>query len=251
MKTYILWCTFWAVFHMILITHCFSLQVGAMLINRVANTDLSWHKEWTAPRVSPHFDLTLDEKSVLRAIDQLNFIQMKRKQILLLYAPISLLQLTVADRDGVFLLFRPVIKLGGLKETPTARIHFNFRFNWLGPGGNYVFRFFCDTGATPVISTFLWWFEGINFPLLSKYMPTYLYFDKIISKMTLLVFVTVQRTKTEKNGSRQVKDKKAWLYIRAWVLCSCAFIWTLRYLSWRWRHELFHLYLGRNVLFTI
>lgn len=52
-----------------------------MLINRVANTDLTWHKEWTAPRVSPHFDLTLDDKSVLRAIDQLNFIQMKRKQI--------------------------------------------------------------------------------------------------------------------------------------------------------------------------
>lgn len=50
-----------------------------MLINRVANTDHSWHKEWTAPRVSPHFDLTLDDKSVLKAIDQLNFIQMKRK----------------------------------------------------------------------------------------------------------------------------------------------------------------------------
>jgi tripartite motif-containing protein 9/67 len=53
------------------------LQVGSMLISRVANTDHSWHKEWTAPRVSPHFDLTLDDKSVLRAIDQLNFIQMK------------------------------------------------------------------------------------------------------------------------------------------------------------------------------
>jgi hypothetical protein len=54
-----------------------------MLISRVANTDHSWHKEWTAPRVSPHFDLTLDDKSVLRAIDQLNFIQMKRKYSLL------------------------------------------------------------------------------------------------------------------------------------------------------------------------
>ncbi|KAJ8968911.1 hypothetical protein NQ317_016521 [Molorchus minor] len=53
------------------------LQIGSMLISRVANTDHSWHKEWTAPRVSPHFDLTLDDKSVLRAIDQLNFIQMK------------------------------------------------------------------------------------------------------------------------------------------------------------------------------
>lgn len=53
-----------------------------MLINRVATTDHTWHKEWTAPRVSPHFDLTLDDKSVLRAIDQLNFIQMKRKYLL-------------------------------------------------------------------------------------------------------------------------------------------------------------------------
>lgn len=56
-----------------------SFQVGSMLITRVATTDHTWHKEWTAPRVSPHFDLTLDDKSVLRAIDQLNFIQMKRK----------------------------------------------------------------------------------------------------------------------------------------------------------------------------
>ncbi|XP_066147699.1 E3 ubiquitin-protein ligase TRIM9 isoform X1 [Euwallacea fornicatus] len=53
------------------------LQVGTMLISRVANTDHSWHKEWSAPRVSPHFDLTLDDKSVLKAIEQLNFIQMK------------------------------------------------------------------------------------------------------------------------------------------------------------------------------
>ncbi|KAF5294515.1 hypothetical protein FQA39_LY13369 [Lamprigera yunnana] len=53
------------------------LQVGSMLINRVTTTDLSWHKEWSAPRVSPHFDLTLDDKSVQRAIEQLNFIQMK------------------------------------------------------------------------------------------------------------------------------------------------------------------------------
>lgn len=50
-----------------------------MLIGRVASTDHSWHKEWTAPRVSPNFDLTLDDKSVLKAIEQLNFIQMKRE----------------------------------------------------------------------------------------------------------------------------------------------------------------------------
>lgn len=57
------------------------LQVGSMLINRVANTDMTWHQEVTnaAPRVSPIIDLTLDDSSVVRAIDNLNFIQMKRE----------------------------------------------------------------------------------------------------------------------------------------------------------------------------
>lgn len=76
-----------------------------MLINRVSNTDLSWHKEWTAPRVSPHFDLTLDDKSVLRAIDQLNFIQMKRKQI-------SFISAIKMDPRGILLsllFIRPVM----------------------------------------------------------------------------------------------------------------------------------------------
>lgn len=52
-----------------------------MLINRVANTDMTWHQEVTtaAPRVSPIVDLTLDDSHVIRAIDNLNFIQMKRK----------------------------------------------------------------------------------------------------------------------------------------------------------------------------
>ncbi|KAG5674656.1 hypothetical protein PVAND_004610 [Polypedilum vanderplanki] len=55
------------------------LQVGSMLINRVANTDMTWHQEVTnaAPRVSPIVDLTLDDSNVIRAIDNLNFIQMK------------------------------------------------------------------------------------------------------------------------------------------------------------------------------
>ncbi|XP_033149983.1 E3 ubiquitin-protein ligase TRIM9 isoform X3 [Drosophila busckii] len=55
------------------------LQVGSMLINRVANTDMTWHQEVTtaAPRVSPIVDLTLDDAALIRAIDNLNFIQMK------------------------------------------------------------------------------------------------------------------------------------------------------------------------------
>lgn len=52
-----------------------------MLIHRVANTDVTWHQEVTtaAPRVSPIVDLTLDDAPLIRAIDNLNFIQMKRK----------------------------------------------------------------------------------------------------------------------------------------------------------------------------
>ncbi|CAB3385338.1 Hypothetical predicted protein [Cloeon dipterum] len=54
------------------------LQIGSMLIARAANADLTWHKDFSsAPRVSPEFDLTLDDKAVLRAVEQLNFIQMK------------------------------------------------------------------------------------------------------------------------------------------------------------------------------
>ncbi|KAL1462944.1 hypothetical protein WDU94_014743 [Cyamophila willieti] len=52
-----------------------------MLIHRVASDDMTWHKDLisSAPRVSSQVDLTLDDKQVLRSIQQLNFIQMKRK----------------------------------------------------------------------------------------------------------------------------------------------------------------------------
>uniref|UniRef100_A0A8D8LJX4 E3 ubiquitin-protein ligase TRIM9 n=1 Tax=Cacopsylla melanoneura TaxID=428564 RepID=A0A8D8LJX4_9HEMI len=55
------------------------LQVGSMLIHRVASDDMTWHKDLisSAPRVSSQVDLTLDDKLVLRSIQQLNFIQMK------------------------------------------------------------------------------------------------------------------------------------------------------------------------------
>lgn len=57
------------------------MQVGSMLINRVADTGVRWHQEVTnaAPRVTPIIDLTLDDAPVKRAIDNLNFIQLRRK----------------------------------------------------------------------------------------------------------------------------------------------------------------------------
>ena len=41
---------------------------------------MSWHKDINAsPWISPEFDLTLDSQTVLHAIEQLTFAQMKRE----------------------------------------------------------------------------------------------------------------------------------------------------------------------------
>ncbi|XP_031634054.1 E3 ubiquitin-protein ligase TRIM9-like [Contarinia nasturtii] len=52
------------------------LQVGSALINRVVDTDERWH-QMAAPRVTPIIDLQLDDFTVKRAIDNLNFTQIK------------------------------------------------------------------------------------------------------------------------------------------------------------------------------
>lgn len=48
------------------------------LISRVGNVDCLWHKTMqTQPLLSSEFDLTLDTKSALLALQQLNFIQLR------------------------------------------------------------------------------------------------------------------------------------------------------------------------------
>lgn len=52
-----------------------------MLVNRVSNLDLSWRQEIgeLANRPSPTLELTLDDVLLRRSIEQLTFLEMKRK----------------------------------------------------------------------------------------------------------------------------------------------------------------------------
>lgn len=75
--------------------------MGPALINRVTDTDVRWHQEVTnaVPRVSPIIDLTLDDLAVKRAIDNLNFIQMKCKLLIVfILSHITLVKCYVENR---------------------------------------------------------------------------------------------------------------------------------------------------------
>ncbi|KAK0041990.1 E3 ubiquitin-protein ligase TRIM9-like isoform X2 [Biomphalaria pfeifferi] len=56
------------------------LQVSSGLISRVATADANFNKEMElAPRVSPEFELTLDNTPAIHAIQNMSFFQMKGK----------------------------------------------------------------------------------------------------------------------------------------------------------------------------
>ena len=49
-----------------------------MIINRVANVEMTWHKEMhTRAQVTPEFDFSLDLAPAIAIIEQLNFAQLK------------------------------------------------------------------------------------------------------------------------------------------------------------------------------
>ena len=53
-----------------------------MLVNRVSGMDLTWRQEMEllSQRASPTLELTLDDLGLRRHIDQLTFLEMKRKR---------------------------------------------------------------------------------------------------------------------------------------------------------------------------
>jgi len=54
------------------------LQISSSLLNRVSGVDQNFFKEIElVPRVSPEFELTLDNSPVIHAIQTMNFFQMK------------------------------------------------------------------------------------------------------------------------------------------------------------------------------
>ncbi|XP_069952679.1 E3 ubiquitin-protein ligase TRIM9-like isoform X2 [Cherax quadricarinatus] len=55
------------------------MQMGPQLIGRVSDLDLTWDKELasSSTRLSPYIDLDVEHKSVLRALNTFNFVQMK------------------------------------------------------------------------------------------------------------------------------------------------------------------------------
>ncbi len=60
------------------------MQVSSPLISRVSGIDVSFNKEMELePRVSPDFELSLDNNSVLHSIQTLNFFQMKGELIII------------------------------------------------------------------------------------------------------------------------------------------------------------------------
>lgn len=56
-------------------------QISQMLTHRVASYDLMWGRDITEPYLSTDLHLSLENSSVRAAIQQFNFIEMKRESV--------------------------------------------------------------------------------------------------------------------------------------------------------------------------
>ena len=78
-----------------------------MLVNRVTNLDLTWRQEIDdlSNRPSPRLELNVDDLGLRRSIEQLTFLEMKRKSQLLFLAHSSITQ--PDPNRGLTILFYP------------------------------------------------------------------------------------------------------------------------------------------------
>ncbi|XP_064484717.1 E3 ubiquitin-protein ligase TRIM9-like isoform X2 [Ornithodoros turicata] len=83
--------------------HAAFLQIGSALIHRVATVDLSWHKDMAStPWANADFDLTLDLQSVMDAVQQMTFTQLKPPG-----APSLIPEDSSADNNSITVAWQP------------------------------------------------------------------------------------------------------------------------------------------------
>lgn len=64
----------------------YPLQVSNSLVNRVSTANKNYHKEMEMrPRISPYFELSLDNRPVIHEIETMNFFKMRGSYLLLIH----------------------------------------------------------------------------------------------------------------------------------------------------------------------
>lgn len=67
----------------LMLTLCYMLQVSNGLMNRVSQANSNYNKDMEMrPRVSPFFELSLDNRAVLHEIDTMNFFKLRGNLLL-------------------------------------------------------------------------------------------------------------------------------------------------------------------------
>ncbi|KHJ46381.1 b-box zinc finger [Trichuris suis] len=109
------------------------VQISSALTSRVSNMELSWQKQLSseAAKVSPDFDLTLDISAVTKAIEQLNFVQMKAPG-----CPVIITEQCSAENNSATIAWRaPESSFveGYVLEVDDGKGNGNYREVYVGP----------------------------------------------------------------------------------------------------------------------